>query len=41
MLIVYDLAPLDKTYEVAVEAIHAMSEVRFSGNACGCLRSKI
>lgn len=30
MLIVYDLAPVDKTYEAAVEAIHAMSEVRFS-----------
>ncbi|VDO32316.1 unnamed protein product [Onchocerca flexuosa] len=27
MLIVYDLAPVDKTYEAAVKAIHAMSEV--------------
>lgn len=31
MLIVYDLAPVDKTYEAAVEAIHAMSEVSVFG----------
>ncbi|VDN52521.1 unnamed protein product [Dracunculus medinensis] len=27
MLIVYDIAPVDKTYEAAVETIHAMNEV--------------
>lgn len=29
MLIVYDLAPVDRTYEDAVETIHAMGEVFF------------